>query len=123
MKIWGLPTAVGIVSCVTLAASALAQTPPSGSANTNMKLSQAECEAEWKRLKTGNEASLSQAQAKGYVRDFKSVDANADGKLSATEWMNGCESGSVSGSASTGAGSGTSGDAAPAGSGQTPKTY
>jgi hypothetical protein len=49
---------------------------------------------------------VSEAQAKSYVTDFKSVDANSDGKLSQAEFQSGCDKGQVHGSATTGPGSG-----------------
>lgn len=74
-----------------------------------MKMTQAECQALWSRLDASKSGSVSEAQAKSYVTDFKGIDSNNDGKLSQTEFQAGCDKGQVHGSATTGSGSGTNG--------------
>ena len=93
---------------------AFAQTSTGGT-----QMSRADCQAIWGKADASGKGSLSATQAQSYVTDFKSVDANADGKLSSAEFLNGCQKGLVSDSASSGAGSGSSGSSNPA----TPKQY
>jgi Ca2+-binding EF-hand superfamily protein len=78
-----------------------------------MKLSQAECQSLWNKLDTTKSGSITAAQARSYVTDFKAVDSNNDGKLSQTEFQAGCDRGQVHGSATTGPGSGTPPSTAP----------
>lgn len=89
--------------------SAFAQTSTGGA-----QLSQADCQAIWSRADAAGKGSLSATQAQPFVSNFKSVDANADGKLSSAEFLNGCQKGLVSDSASSGAGTGSSGSSSPA---------
>jgi len=74
-----------------------------------MKMTQAECQSLWNRVDAGKTGSVSEAQAKTFVTDFKALDANNDGKLSQTEFQAGCDSGQVRSSATTGPGGGTNG--------------
>ena len=110
-----------------LASSAFAQTnsgpgitAPSGS--SSMKMSRTDCDAAWMKLDSGNTGSVSQAQSQGMISDFKTADANGDGKLSQMEFRQACDRGLVSSTASTGPGGGTAGgtqtnpEAAPRGS-------
>lgn len=83
-------------------------------------MSSAECQAAWKKLDSGNTGSVSMAQAQGHVTDFKKVDANGDGKLSSTEFMNGCSQGMVSDTASSGAATGNTGTSSGSGSTSAP---
>lgn len=107
-----------ILTGALCAASGLAFVSAGAQAAT-MKLSQAECQTMWKQADSSGSGSLSQTQASAYVTDFKSVDANGDGKLSSAEFQKGCDNGMVKSSASTGAGSGSSGSStdSPASSG------
>jgi hypothetical protein len=99
--------AVGLL----LGGLAYAQTSPAPkpgpAAPAAMKLSQAECQALWNRLDAAKSGSVTEAQAKPYVADFKAIDANSDGKLSQAEFQAGCDKGQVHSSATTGPGSGT----------------
>ena len=88
---------------------AIAQTSTGGT-----QMSRADCQAIWAKADASGSGSLSAVQAKSFVSNFKSVDANADGKLSSTEFLNGCQQGLVSDSAGSGAGAGTSGSSSPA---------
>jgi hypothetical protein len=90
---------------VAYAQTSTAPTAKSGA----MKLTQAECQSIWNRLDTAKAGNVSEAQAKQYVTDFKSVDANNDGKLSQAEFQSGCDKGQVHSSATTGPASGTNG--------------
>jgi len=72
-----------------------------------MKMSQIDCDAVWLKLDRANTGSLSQTQAQGVVSDFKTADANGDGKLSQLEFRQACDKGLVSSTAASGAGSGT----------------
>lgn len=102
MKTWILAGGVSAVSCLGLVATASAE-------QGYKKLSQADCQTLWKQADASGSGSLSMAQSQAYISDFKSVDANADGKLSSSEFLQGCQDGHVKGSASTGAGAGSSG--------------
>jgi len=78
----------------------------SGSA---MQLSQSECESLWNQADSGGSGALSPTPAQSYVTNFSRVDANSDGRISRTEFMQGCSSGQVQRSATTGGGTGTTG--------------
>ncbi len=104
MKTWIIVGAVSVASGLAVAGTANAQ-----SASENIKLSQAECQVLWKQADSSAAGSLSMAQAQPFVSNFKSVDANGDGKLSSSEFTKGCDAGHVRSSASTGAGAGSSG--------------
>jgi hypothetical protein len=71
-----------------------------------MKITQAECSSLWNRLDAAKSGSVSEAQARAHVTDFKAIDANSDGKLSQTEFQAGCDKGQVRSSATTGPGAG-----------------
>jgi hypothetical protein len=109
-KTAGCTVTIGLL----LAGAAYAQTSPAPKPGAGaLKMTQAECQSLWNKLDASKAGSVSEAQAKAYVIDFKSVDANSDGKLSQTEFQAGCEKGQVHSSATTGTGSGTSGSAIP----------
>jgi hypothetical protein len=76
-------------------------------------MTKAECQSIWSKADIAQNDSLTSAQAAPYVTSFKAVDANGDGKLSSSEFLAGCEKGLAHDSASSGASSGTSGEAAP----------
>ncbi len=90
---------------VAFGAPALVQT--ASAANT--KMSKADCQSLWGRADASGSGSLTGAQAQPYVTNFAKVDTNADGKLSSTEFLNGCQKGLVHDSASSGASEGASG--------------
>jgi hypothetical protein len=99
-----------------LTSSAFAQTntgpgvtSPSGS--SSMKMSRTDCDAAWMKLDSGNTGSVSQTEAQAMISDFKTADANGDGKLSQMEFRQACDAGLVSSTASTGPGGGTAGGA------------
>lgn len=71
-------------------------------AKPSAKMSQSECHSIWNRLDTSKSGNVTEAQAKSYVRDFKAVDTNKDGKLSQTEFNAGCDKGQVQSMALTG---------------------
>jgi hypothetical protein len=98
-----------------LGGTAFAQTStaPKSTTAPAMKMTQAECTALWGKLDTSNSGSVSQAQAQTYVKDFKAIDTNKDGKLSKAEFQSGCDKGQVHSSATTGAASGTGSSATP----------
>ena len=70
------------------------------------KMSQAECQSIWNRLDTAKLGSVTEAQAKSYITDFKVVDTNKDGKVSQAEFKAGCDKGQVQSMALTGPSSG-----------------
>jgi hypothetical protein len=102
--------AVAISAVFAMPALAQTTTAPKGGA---MKLTQAQCQDVWNRLDAAKAGSVTQAAAQPYVADFKSVDANNDGKLSQSEFQAGCAKGAVHDSASTGSGSGMTGSGTP----------
>src|SRR5262245_44738811 len=78
------------------------------------KMSKAECQSLWNSANAQGSGSLSSSDAQSYVTNFAKVDTNSDGKLSSGEFLSGCQHGLVHGSASSGAGEGTSGSDRPA---------
>lgn len=92
---------------------ALAQNVPGKAPSPALKMTTAECQAIWSKADSGGAGSLSSSQAQPYVTDFKAVDSNGDGKLSASEFTAGCQNGLAHDSASSGGSSGTSGEGAP----------
>jgi flavin-binding protein dodecin len=73
------------------------------------KLSQAECDSLWMQANPSNSATISEAQAKSYVTDFKAANPDNDGSLDKSEFAKACKSGLVRGSGSSGAGAGDAG--------------
>lgn len=99
------------IASAALAASfglALAQTGSAPGASAQ-KMTQAECQTLWNTADASKAGSLTQSQAQAYVSDFKSADANNDGRLSSAEFQSACQKGMVRGTASTGGSSGTNG--------------
>ena len=91
------------------AVTAISVMTASGALAAEQKLSQAECDALWMQANPSNAATISEAQAKGYVSDFKAANPDNDGSLDKAEFTKACNTGLVSGSASSGSGAGTSG--------------
>jgi hypothetical protein len=86
------------------------QAPPTGAAPAPaIKMAAGECQAIWNKADSGKAGSLTSSQAQPYVKEFKAVDSNGDGKLSSAEFLAGCQKGLAHDSASSGASSGTSG--------------
>jgi hypothetical protein len=100
MKIAGSVAAVAILA---LSVPALAQTTAPKS--PSVKMSQAECTAAWNKLDIAKTGSVSQTQAGATVTDFKTADANSDGKLTQAEFSAACDKGLVTAAAGTGTGS------------------
>ena len=71
------------------------------------KVSQAKCQSIWNRLDSAKSGSVTEAQAKSAVSDFKAVDTNKDGKLSQAEFKAGCDKGQVQSMAMSGPSGGT----------------
>jgi hypothetical protein len=92
-----LTASVAVLSGLLLAGPAFAQTgtSPSTAPKGAVKMSQSDCDAAWKRLDTASTGSVAQAQATASVSDFKSADANSDGKLSQAEFRQACDKGLV----------------------------
>lgn len=97
--------------------AAIAQTTkaPGQATQGQMQLTQSECESLWNQADAAGAGALTQTQAQPYVTNFSTVDANTDGRLSRTEFMQGCERGQVQRGATTGAGGGTTGGGATGG--------
>lgn len=101
------------VAALLMAGSAFAQTTTAPNAGT--KMSAADCTAAWDKLDTAKSGSVSETQAQGTVTDFKTADANHDGKLTKAEFTSACDKGLVTASAGTGsAGRGMTGSEKPA---------
>ena len=101
-----------IVSTAALAfaltGAALAQSttsPSTGSTSGATKMSQADCTASWTQLDASKKGTVSKTEAQPMVTDFDKADTNKDGNLSQTEFMSACQSGLVTASKGTGAGS------------------
>jgi Ca2+-binding EF-hand superfamily protein len=77
--------------------------------NTNMQVSQSECQQLWKQLNPSNAATINSAQSQSLVSDFKKVDTDNDGTIDLNEFNKGCNSGLVKNSSSSGTSSGASG--------------
>jgi hypothetical protein len=106
------------ILAATLAAATLsigvahAQTAPAPAAadkQGNMQLSQADCTNLWQQAGAGNTGGLTEAQAKPYVQDFKTVNSDGNTTIDQNEWMAACGKGMIHSSSSSGASSGTSG--------------
>ncbi len=139
-----LRTMICVAALTVGASSAFAQTTPPAAAPSpaatpspaaapsaspsDMKMTAAQCETLWKQALGSETGDLSMDKAKPYASDFKAVDMNKDGKLQSTEWMDGCNKGSIKSastapnpagaSSSTGTSTGTGGstsDRSPAG--------
>ncbi len=80
-----------------------------GSLAAGQKLSQAECDALWMQANPSNASTINESQAKGYVTDFKAANPDNDGTIDKSEFTKACNSGLVSGAASSGASSGSTG--------------
>jgi hypothetical protein len=78
-------------------------------AESGKKLSQAECDSLWSQANPTGAATIAEAQAQPYVSDFKAANPDNDGSLDAKEFRAACSKGLVSGTASSGASSGSSG--------------
>jgi hypothetical protein len=81
----------------------------SSALGAGQKLSQAECDSLWLQANPGNAATISEAQSKDFVSNFKAANPDNDGSLDKAEFSKACASGLVRGSASSGAGAGESG--------------
>lgn len=97
------------LSIAALLATAGASLAVESAAAANAKLSKAECSSLWGRADSAGTGLLSSTQASSYVSDFSKVDANADGKLTSSEFLAGCKKGLIHDSASSGASEGASG--------------
>lgn len=95
-------------SSLTLAALLMVSTSASAFA-AGQKLSQAECDSLWLQANPSNAATISQAQAKNFVTDFKAANPDNDGSLDKSEFAKACAAGLVRSSASSGAGAGDTG--------------
>ena len=74
-----------------LTSAAFAETTPPA----DLKMSPAQCETLWKQALGSDTGDLAMTKAAPYAADFKKVDMNADGKLQAKEWMDGCNNGLI----------------------------
>lgn len=108
------------IASIALAAScglAFAQTGSGTSTTGGAQMSQAECQSLWNTADSSKAGSLTQSQAQAYVSDFKTADANNDGRLSSTEFQTACQKGMVRGTASSGGSTGSSSGSGSMGSG------
>ena len=86
----------GILAGV-MAASAYADTNPPAGANSpaDMKLTKFQCDTLWSQASDGETGDVAMDKAKPFTKDFKKVDTNSDGKVSADEFQTGCTNGLV----------------------------
>lgn len=97
---------------ISFAAAALLLSTPVALAQTATKgqqMTESQCLSVWNKANPSGAPTLSEAQAKGYVTNFKSADPDNDGSLDKSEFLAACGAGLVKSSSSTGAGTGTSG--------------
>ena len=79
-----------------MATSALADTSTTGANSpADMKLTKAQCDTLWGQASSGSTGDVAMDKAKPFTKDFKKVDTNGDGKLSAVEFQTGCSNGLV----------------------------
>lgn len=97
---------VTTVAAIAAASGSIAQTaPPSGSPSTTA-LSPTQCEGLWKQAQAGKTGDLDIDRAMSFVSDFKVVDKDNNGKLTETEWSEGCKLGHVKSAAANAASKG-----------------
>ena len=101
--------------------AAFAQSDTSQS-ETNIQLSQAECQDLWSRADASGAEKLSPSQADAYISNFSAADFDGDGMLTNAEFMAACEQGLVHDGSATGAGEGTQGEDTPPAPGGSPAT-
>lgn len=91
-----LMATAGILTGV-MAASAFADTNSTTGANSpaDMKLTKAQCDTLWGQASAGSTGDVAMDKAQPFTKDFKKVDTNSDGKLSAAEFQTGCTNGLV----------------------------
>jgi hypothetical protein len=89
--------------------AAYAQTDP---AQSEMKLSAAECGSLWNQASPDG-GPITESQAAGYVTDFKAANPDGDTTIEKAEFSKACANGLVKSGASSGASSGEGGAAAP----------
>lgn len=80
-----------------MSAAAFADTNSTAGANApaDMKLTQAQCDTLWGQASAGVTGDVAMDKAQPFTKDFKKVDTNSDGKLSAAEFQAGCTNGLV----------------------------
>ena len=79
-----------------MATSAVADTSTTGANSpVDMKLTKAQCDTLWGQASSGSTGDVAMDKAKPFTKDFKKVDTNGDGKLSAVEFQTGCSNGLV----------------------------
>lgn len=100
---------------IIASAMALAATTAVQAAESNMKLSQAECDSMWMQVNPSNAAKVPESAVQQYVTDLKSLNPDGDGTIEMAEWTKGCSTGLIKSSGSSGASSGTSGTDSSAG--------
>ena len=75
------------------------QKSTAGASSGMQQMSQTECKQLWTKA-AGRSKSLSKTTAMKYTNDFNAVDKNSNGKISRTEFLNGCKQGTVQRTAS-----------------------
>lgn len=97
---------------ISFAAAALLVSVPVAFAQTATKgqqMTESQCLSVWNKANPSGAPTLSEAQAKGYVTNFKAANPDNDGSLDKSEFMAACSAGYVKSGSASGAGSGTSG--------------
>src|SRR2546427_12197597 len=108
---------------VILLAGAIAASTAFGAYAAGTQLSQAECDTLWSQANPSGAASITQAQAKPYVTDFKAANPDGDSSLDKNEFSAACKAGLVKGTASTGAATGEPSDKMAPAEKMAPKKY
>lgn len=110
-----------VIAMLLTAGAAMAQTTsPGAPAPGATALSATQCGEIWSRHVTTQNGTMSEAQAKGIVTNFKSADTNNNGSLTREEFLSACSRGLVVNSAGSGSGSGGSGTTMPKNPGAVP---
>lgn len=97
-----------VIAMLLTAGAAMAQTTGTPAPGVTA-LSAAQCGDIWSRHVTTQNGTMTEAQSKGIVTNFKSADTNNNGSLTREEFLSACSRGLVVDTAGSGSGSGGSG--------------
>ena len=89
-------TSAGVLAAaIAVLASPLAFAEPQANAPADMKITDQQCDTLWQQAGGTGSTELTADKVQKFVKDFKKADANANSKLSATEWKDACAKGYV----------------------------